>query len=102
MKFKELLEVLHPYSNINVETDESISDFETSICGLLKGGHQTFYNAHKDWNVVHSYPYHDEYGETVMVIKITDKPKHTCYFNELQHDNSRLYCLKCGDSIPKL
>lgn len=102
MKFKELLEVLHPYTDIDVETDDSSSYFETSVGGLLNGYHKNYYNSHKDWDIVQSYPIHNDYDGDVMVIKITDKPKHICYFNELQHDNSRLYCLKCGNSIPKL
>ena len=102
MKFKELLEVLHPYSNVNVETDESISDFETSICGLLKGGHQTFYNTHKDWNVVHAYPDHDDYDGNHMVVRLEEPNSvHDCFFESVEGDNLHDYCMECGKSIFK-
>ena len=102
MKFKELLEVLHPYTDINVETDDAIYYFKTSKPGLLAGNHKDYYDEHKNWDVDYAYPDHSDTDGNHMIIKITDKPKHVCYFEELQHDNSRFYCVECGNSIPNL
>ena len=102
MKFKELLEVLHPYTDINIwiEHDDTMTLFETSKPGLLAGNHKDYYDEHKDWDVDYAYPDHSDIDGNHMIIKITDKPKHICYFDALSHDNSRFYCLKCGNSIP--
>lgn len=105
MKFKALLEVLHPYTDINIwiESDKAMTLFETSKPGLLKGSHQNYYNEHEDWNVVHAYPDHDDYGGNHMVIRLEEPTSvHICYFEELSHDNSRFYCVECGNSIPNL
>lgn len=102
MKFKELLAVLDPYTDINLDTDESIFYFETSKLGLLEGNHQKYYNEHKDWNVIDAYPEHSDYNGSYMVVSLEESILvHVCFFEAVEGDDIHDYCMECGDSIFK-
>lgn len=104
MKFKELLEVLHPYTDINIfiEGTNSITLFETSKPGLLEGNHQKYYDEHKDWHVVHAYPDHDNHYGNYMAIRLEESTlAHDCFFESVEGDNLHDYCIECGKSIFK-
>ncbi|BBI90377.1 hypothetical protein H1N69_gp13 [Lactococcus phage phiQ1] len=104
MKFKELLEVLHPYTDINIwiEHDDTMTLFETSKHGLLKGNHQNYYTDHKDWHVVHAYPDHDDYDGNHLVVRLEEPTSvHNCFFESIVGDGIRDYCPECGKSIFK-
>lgn len=102
MKFKQLLEVLHDYTDINVETDESITAFETSVPGLTHGTHGKYYDDHQDWDVVYAYPDFNMADGNFMVIKIREpKPPHDCFFESVEGDDIHAYCMECGQSIRK-
>ena len=105
MKFKELLDVLHPYTDINIwiETDNAMTLFETSKPGLLAGNHQKYYKEHKNWNVVHAYPDRDDYDGNHMVVRLEEPTSaHDCFFEAVEGDNLHDYCMECGNSIPKV
>lgn len=102
MKFKELLEVLHPYTDINIFIDgtNTMTLFETSKPGLLTGGHQSYYNEHKDWDVVHAYPDHNAADGNYMAIRLQEPTTaHEHFYQAYEEGNTHLYC-ECGDSIP--
>ena len=104
MKFKELLEVLHPHTDIDIliDTDDVTTLFETSKPGLLKGNHQNYYTEHKDWHVVHAYPDHDDYDGNHMVVRLEEPTSvHDCFFESVDGDNLHDYCMECGKSIFK-
>ncbi|ACP41687.1 hypothetical protein [Lactococcus phage P087] len=101
MKFKELLEVLHPYTDINIfiEDSNSLTLFETSKPGLLEGNHQSYYDKHKDWDVVHAYPDHNATDGNYMGVRIEAPISHEHFYQVYEEGDSHLYC-ECGDSIP--
>lgn len=101
MKFKELLEVLHPYTDINIfiEGTNTMTLFETSKPGLLEGSHQSYYNEHKDWHVVHAYPDNSDADGNYMAIRLEESLPHEHFYQAYEEGNSYLYC-ECGDSIP--
>lgn len=104
MKFKELLEVLHPYTDINIfiEGNNTMTLFETSKPGLLEGNHQGYLMKHQNWDVVHAYPDHSAADGNYMAVRIKrpDTP-HDCYFVEIENDKDYLYCQECGQRIRK-
>ena len=104
MKFKELIEVLHPYTDIDIwiDTDDIATLFETSKPGLLKGNHQNYYDEHKDWYVVRAYPDHSTSDGNYMVIRLEEPTSvHECFFESVEGDNLHDYCMECGKSIFK-
>lgn len=101
MKFKELLDVLHPYTDINIfiEGNNTTTLVETSKPGLLEGSHQSYYNEYKDWDVVHAYPDHDDYDGNHMVVRLEEPISHSHFYQVHEEGDSHWYC-ECGDSIP--
>lgn len=101
MKFKELLEILHPYTDINIfiEGNNTTTLVETSKPGLLEGNHQSYYNEYKDWDVIQAYPYHNDTDGNYMAIRIEEPVSHEHFYQVYEEGDSHWYC-ECGDSIP--
>lgn len=102
MKFKELLEVLHPYTDINIETEDLIAPFKTSKPGLLKGNHQYYLMKYQNWDVTHVYPDHSSIDGSHIVVRLEEPSSvHDCFFESVDGDNLHDYCIECGKSIFK-
>lgn len=104
MKFEQLLEVLHDYTDINIfiEGTNTMTLFETSKPGLLEGSHQKYYDEHKDWTVVHAYPDHNASDGNYMAIRLEKPiPVHDCFFESVEGDDTHAYCMECGQRIRK-